>query len=102
MTKHDRDFAVSSGTVLDPTQSLTHLAHARLTPEAAILIFASGQWHEVYLGRIDDRYLSLGTERPGATRHDLEEAIRAVLEHRPVPPPGGPAVGCAIMTPAHA
>ena len=42
------------------------------------------------VGRIDNRYLSLGTERPQATHHDLEEAIRAVLAGKLVPQPGGP------------
>ena len=95
---HEQQFGPTAETVLDPQQSLVHLAHARMTPEAAVLVpNSAGGWREVYLGRIDDRYLSLGKERPAATRQDLEEAIRAVLKHQPVPPPAGPAVGCAIM-----
>ena len=94
---HQRDFGAAGETVRDPQQALVHLAHALMTPEAAVLVPESAGWREVYLGRIDDRYLSLGEERPAATRHDLEEAIQAVLDHHPVPPPGGPAVGCGII-----
>jgi hypothetical protein len=69
------------------------------TPEAAVFVPDGSGWREVYHGRIDDRYLSFGHERPHATQHDLELAIGAALAHRPVPPPGGDPVGCAIMPP---
>ena len=52
---------------------------------------------EVYRGRIDDRYLSLGQERPSADKHELEIALRALTANRPVPAPGGPPVGCSIV-----
>jgi len=51
----------------------------------------------VYHGRIDDRYLEIGRERPTPTQHDLERAILNVLQHRSVQLPGGPAVGCGIV-----
>ena len=57
----------------------------------------SSSLREVYRGRIDDRYVSFGHERPQAMHHDLEEAIRSALANRPVLPPGGGPVGCAIM-----
>ena len=46
---------------------------------------------------IDDRYISLGQQRPEPQHHDLEEAITAALAGKPVSPPGGPAVGCSIV-----
>ena len=94
---HDRQFGATGQTLIDPQQRLVDLARARMTPEAAVLVPNGAGWHVVYLGRIDDRYLSLGKERPSATRHDLEDAVRATLAHRPVPSPGGPPVGCAIV-----
>ncbi len=94
---HNQQFAVSADAVLDVNQRLTALAHATITPEAAILVPAASGWREVYRGRIDDRYISLGQERPHAMKHDLELAIRAVLASRHVPPPGGPTVGCSIV-----
>jgi hypothetical protein len=95
---HDQEFSIAAHTALDNQQSLTQMAHATTTPEAAVFIPEGGGLREVYRGRIDDRYLALGTERPQATRHDLEEAIRAVLAGKPVPQPGGPPVGCSIVT----
>jgi hypothetical protein len=81
---HDAEFAIDANTALDP--------------EAAVFVPQDGQLREVYRGRIDDRYINLGTERPQATRHDLEEAIRAVLAGKLVPQPGGPPTGCSIVT----
>jgi AhpC/TSA family len=95
---HDVEFSITVNTALDNKQSLTQMAHATTTPEAAVFIPERGGLHEVYRGRIDDRYLSLGTERPQATRHDLEDAVRAVLAGKPVPQPGGPPIGCSIVT----
>jgi hypothetical protein len=95
---HDREFSITPHTALDSRQNLTRMAHATTTPEVAVFVPQGEELREVYRGRIDDRYLSLGTERPQATRHDLEDAIRAVLADKPVPPPGGPPVGCSIVT----
>lgn len=94
---HNAQFSITTKTALDVTQSLVQRAHIVATPEAAVFVPDSHGMHEVYHGRIDDRYLSFGHERPHATRHDLELAIGAVLAHHPVPPPGGDPVGCAIM-----
>ena len=95
---HDLEYSINPNTLLDTTQSLTRMAHVTTTPEAAIFIPRNGALREVYRGRIDDRYLSIGTERPQATHHDLEEAIRAVLAGKLVPQPTGPPVGCSIVT----
>jgi peroxiredoxin len=95
---HDLEFSLHADTALDTSQTLTRMAHATTTPEAAVFVPRNGALQEVYRGRIDDRYLALGTERPHATHHDLEEAIRAVLAGKLVPQPGGPPVGCSIVT----
>ena len=95
---HNVEFAITESTALDTRQTLTRMAQITVTPEAAIFVPQGTGLHEVYRGRIDDRYLALGTERPQATHHDLEEAVRAVLAGKPVPPPGGPPIGCSIVT----
>lgn len=95
--RHQEQFHIEGHPILDTEQQLVRMAHATVTPEVALLIPAGAGFHEVYRGRIDNRYLALGRERPSATQHDLEEAIQAVLSDRTVPPPGGPAVGCSIM-----
>jgi hypothetical protein len=95
--RHDQQFDLHGDTVLDTDQRLTRMAHVNITPEVAVFVTSASGLHEVYRGRIDDRYIALGLERPAATRHDLEMAIRAALAHDGVPKPGGPAVGCSIV-----
>jgi hypothetical protein len=94
---HRAQFAITGNALLDARHTLVRLAHATVTPEAAVFVPTVGGLREVYHGRIDDRYAGLGRERPQATHHDLEDAIHAVLEGRPVPEPVGKPVGCAIM-----
>jgi hypothetical protein len=81
------------------------LAHAKVhvTPEAAIfhadpppggsIMSQPVLWH----GRIDDRYLTFGTQRPAATHHDLVDALNAALAGRRPTAPAAPPVGCAIL-----
>jgi hypothetical protein len=95
--RHDAEFQIHADEVLDTEQRLTRMAHATITPEAAVFLPTAAGLREVYRGRIDDRYLALGEERPAATRHELELAIRAALAHRLVAKPGGPPVGCSIV-----
>ena len=73
-------------------------AHVHVTPEAAVfhgdaVMSQPILWH----GRIDDRYLTFGTQRPAATQHDLADTINAALAGRPPAPPTAPPVGCAII-----
>lgn len=92
------DFHLQLLPLLDPEQTLTAFAGAHRTPEAAVFSrSAKGDLHEIYRGRIDDRYISFGHEKPAATRHDLENVLRTSLDGRPVPRPIGHPVGCAIV-----
>ena len=94
---HNRSYSITGDAILDVNQNLVHLAHATVTPEAAVFVVESSGLREVYRGRVDDRYLSLGQERPRAECHDLEMAIAAALAGKPAPQPGGPPVGCSIV-----
>lgn len=98
IAKHRKDFDITGAIFPDPPIEAVKMAHATITPEAAVFVVDNGQLREVYHGRVDDRYLAIGQERPQATEHDLEAAIQAVLAGKPVPA-GGPAVGCAIEPP---
>jgi len=70
---------------------VTHVG-ATITPEAVVI--AGGK--VVYRGRIDDRYVELGVERPAPTTHDLADALAAVVAGKPVARPVTQAVGCFI------
>lgn len=72
-------------------------AHVHVTPEAVIFHGDAMSQPVVWHGRIDDRYLTFGTERPAATRHDLADALNAALAGRPPASPPAVPVGCAII-----
>jgi len=97
--RHQAAYGIQGATLMRPRPELMTLIHPVVTPESAVLV-GPGSAHQlsaVYTGRIDDRYVDIGRERPRPTRHDLEQAIDAVLEHQPVQPPAGPPVGCGIV-----
>jgi hypothetical protein len=89
---------VSLPQLIAPAPRFLTRAHVHVTPEAAIfsadaLMTQPVLWH----GRIDDRYLTFGTQRPAATHHDLADALNTALAgHRPAPA-AAPPVGCAII-----
>ena len=64
-----------------------------VTPEAAVF---DGQQHLVYRGRNDDRYVDFEKYRSTATRHDLADAIQAILSGTTIAEPFTEAVGCYI------
>lgn len=90
--------AASLSQLIAPAPRFLAHAHVHVTPEAAIfhadaVMTQPVHWH----GRIDDRYLTFGTQRPAATRHDLADALKALLAGREPTPPAAPPVGCAIL-----
>jgi AhpC/TSA family len=91
--EHLKAFSYPVHALRDPRHELVKIAGASVTPEAAI--FARGG-ALTYHGRIDDRYVSIGVERPVATRHDLADALAATLAGRAPAAATGPAVGCFI------
>jgi thiol-disulfide isomerase/thioredoxin len=98
--RHRAAYALSGAALVRPSQWFVAEAQAAITPEAAVLVPSGSEWRTVYAGRIDNRYVDIGRERPRATRHDLEDAVEAVLAHRAVVAPGGPPVGCGIVSQA--
>lgn len=77
---HLEEYHLSLPALRDPEHLLVKKAGVKVTPEAAVFV---GTDQEIYRGRIDDRYVDLGKERPSATEHDLEDAIRSVLAGHP-------------------
>ena len=47
-------------------------------------------------GRIDDRYAEVGVDRQRAARRDLEDALEATVDGRPVLTPRTRAIGCFL------
>lgn len=89
---HARKFAYALETIRDSHQKLVKLTGVTVTPEVAVM-----QGGEVlYRGRIDDRYLELGRDRPSPTTHDLEAALDAAIAGKPIAHRETQAVGCFL------
>ncbi len=82
--------------VIDRDRSIARRSGATVTPQA-VLSDADGRIR--YRGRIDNRYEAFGKPRRVVTRHDLEDAVDAVLAGRPVRTRETPALGCFIAPP---
>lgn len=80
--------------VRDPAHTLAARAGATVTPEAAV--FAPRADAPAYHGRIDDRVVAFGNVRKEASRHDVRDAVDALLRHEAPPSPTEPAIGCYI------
>jgi hypothetical protein len=91
--KHLKEYDLPPVALRDPKQELAKFVSASITPEAAVF---DRQRARVYLGRIDDRYVSLGVQRPAATQHDLEDALTDTIAGRRVHEATTQAVGCFI------
>lgn len=92
LKKHCSDFALSGRILLDAKQELARVAHAQVTPEAAVF---GPKGDLLYRGRIDDRFPSLGVERsPGEPT--LKLALDNLLAGKKAGYKDKPAVGCQI------
>jgi AhpC/TSA family len=90
---HVQEYKMPGQPLRDPDHVLVQRAQVTVAPEAAVFD-ASGKL--IYHGRIDDRYVDIGKTRPEATVHDLEDAINAALNGKPVAHAETRAVGCSL------
>ncbi len=99
---HMESYGHDCRAVLDPDHALVEFAGATRTPEAAVYVTADPSDSSfagprmVYRGRIDNWYVDFGKNRPKATTHDLDDAIVAALEGRPVANRITTAIGCYL------
>ncbi len=94
IARHQKAYDLPGPAARDPEHRLARRLGATVTPEAAVV---SAEGRLLYLGRIDDRYIGPAQPRPGGpTRRELADVLEASLAGKPIPPPGGPAVGCLI------
>jgi len=91
--QHTNDYQFVCAPIRDPGHVLVKRAKATVTPEVAVFL-PKGQL--AYHGRIDNRNVAFGKERPEATQHDLEDVLQAVIEGKPPTGLSTPAVGCYI------
>lgn len=91
---HAAAFDYGLPVALDAAGALADRAGATVTPEVAVFDRAGAL---VYRGRVDDRYVDFGVDRPAPTTHELADALAAMLAGRPVATPETHAVGCNIV-----
>ena len=89
---HVQKFGYSIETQRDVDQKLVKLTGATVTPEVAVV----DGTRVLYRGRIDDRYVELGKDRPEPTKRDLEAALEAVVAGKPIAVRETRAVGCIL------
>jgi hypothetical protein len=94
ISDHRRDYHFTGKFLRDPKHELVKAAGVTITPEAVVF---DSKRELAYRGRIDDRFLALGKDRPQATQHDLEDAIDALLADKKPKRARTEAVGCFIQ-----
>ena len=92
-TKFLKDYNFPSQMLLDPQHQLVKLLDASITPEAFVL---TNDGTCVYQGRIDDRYIELGKDRPAPTTNDLRNIITEIFSGKKMEFREVRAIGCAI------
>jgi hypothetical protein len=99
VTQHQAAYDAAGEVVLDTTGKLVEISGARVTPEVSVLVPGRATaWRTVYTGRIDDRYIRIGEERPHATTYFAERVLNAVLSGGHVETATGTPVGCGIIS----
>lgn len=88
-----KELSLDMPIVLDGKQDLVARTGVKTSPEAAVV---ASDGSVVYCGRIDDRFGKLGRQKPEPSRHDLREALDAVLAGRTVAEARVEGVGCPI------
>jgi len=91
--RHMMDYSLPGHVLRDPHHELVKRSHVTTAPEAAVF---DAENRLVYHGRIDDLWVNPGISRAVARTHELEEAIAAVLEGKPVKLAETHAIGCSL------
>ncbi len=92
--KHAQEYGHTCPVIRDPDHVLVKHTGVDITPEAAVLDRAGDI---VYRGRINNWYGEVGRKRPlGPTRHELRDAIAALLSDKEIQVKRTQAVGCNI------
>ena len=90
---HQRQYPLEFPVLYDPTGSGRLQLQATHVPQV-VVVEPSGR--VLYRGRIDDRYASLGTQRPQTRHHDLRELLAAVADGDEVSYRTTTPVGCLL------
>ena len=90
---HAAQFGFQLPIARDTSAELVKHTGVSVTPEVAVVV-PGGE--VVYRGRVDDRYVDFGRDRPAPTTRDLDQALTNLLAGRPIEPKTTRAVGCIL------
>jgi len=90
---HAAQFGFELPIARDTRAALVKHTAVTVTPEVAV-ISAGGE--VAYRGRVDDRYVDFGRDRPAPTTRDLDQALTSLLAGRTIEPKTTRAVGCIL------
>ncbi len=93
---HAREYGLRAPAIRDPDHALVRRTGVHVTPEAAVYVFDGDTPRLTYRGRIDDRVVELGRQRPRATRFDLRDALESTFDPKASELVATPAAGCEI------
>jgi peroxiredoxin len=91
--RHAREHELPFPMLLDPTQQLARDTGVKRVPSAVVL---SPAGKVLYVGRIDDRYVSLGKKRGEPTHRDAQNAIDAILAGKTPAVAETEVIGCLL------
>jgi hypothetical protein len=90
---HVTQFGLNLPVARDTRAALVRRTGVTVTPEVAVI---DPHGAVVYRGRVDDRYVDFGVDRPQPTTRDLDQALTNLLAGRPIEPKTTRAVGCFL------
>lgn len=90
---HVTQFGLDLPIARDTRAALVKRTGVSVTPEVAVI---DRQGDVVYRGRVDDRYVDFGVDRPAPTTRDLDHALSSLLAGKPIEPKTTRAVGCIL------
>jgi hypothetical protein len=90
---HASQFGLDLPIARDTRYALVRHTGVSVTPEVAV-IDAGGA--VAYRGRVDDRYVDFGVDRPAPTTRDLDTALTNLVAGKPVEPKTTRAIGCFL------
>lgn len=89
--KFAEEFKIDFPVIFDATGEMAEMLQPSHVPQAFVV---NSQGGIVYRGRIDNLYAAVGKRRPAATEHDLQSAIAALAEGKPIEVAATETVGC--------
>ena len=91
--KFKSDYSLNINMLLDIDKELTHLLKASVTPEVVVL---NKEEKIIYQGRIDNWMYTAGKKRTVITKHELKDALDAVVNNKTITITKTEPVGCLI------